>query len=82
MKNLNPIADTPFCILIMIFLSACTKKTQEFIRGIGIYPGDVNEAFSPELVIESKTYRNLALHRSAFHSSSIVHGLENKFGSG
>jgi signal peptidase I len=92
MNNLNPKSEKSvytflrfavifFIITIMVFLSGCTQKTQEFTRGIGVYPGDVNEDFSPELVIENKTYRNLALHRPAFHSSSRIHGWENSFGS-
>ena len=41
-----------------------------FTRGIGIYPGDPREDFSPELVIETARYRNLAFLRPAYHSSS------------
>jgi hypothetical protein len=86
MNNLNPKSEKSvytflrfavifFIITIMVFLSGCTKKTQQFTRGIGVYPGDVNEDFSPELIIENKTYRNLALHRPAFHSSSYDYNL-------
>ena len=42
----------------------------EYTRGIGVYPGDPSEDFSPALVPETSTYRNLALHRPAYHSSS------------
>ncbi len=42
----------------------------EFTRGVGVYPGDPREDFSPELVIDSINYRNLALLRPAYHSSS------------
>ncbi len=45
-------------------------------RGIGIYPGAPEEDFSPHLVPDtSGTYRNLALHRPAFHSSSYDYNL-------
>jgi hypothetical protein len=44
-------------------------------RGIGIYPGAPDESFSPELVIDSTTYRNLALLRPAYHSSSYDYNL-------
>jgi beta-galactosidase/beta-glucuronidase len=44
--------------------------SEEFTRGIGIYPGDPREDFSPELVIDSENYRNLALFRPSYHSSS------------
>jgi hypothetical protein len=47
-----------------------------FTRGIGIYPGARGEDFSPELVRDtSGTYRNLALLRPAFHSSSYDYNL-------
>ncbi len=46
-----------------------------FTRGIGIYPGDPREDFSPELVIDSVNYRNLALLRPAYHSSSYDNNL-------
>ena len=62
-------------ILLIIISSACTKKSQEYTRGIGIYPGNVNEDFSPEMVIEKTTYRNLALRRPAYHSSSYDYNL-------
>src|SRR5271154_3593270 len=47
----------------------------EFTRGIGIYPGAASENFSPEQVIDSSTYRNLALLRPAYHSSSYDYNL-------
>lgn len=43
---------------------------QEFSRGVGVYPGDPTEDFAPALVPDAATYRNLALHRPAYHSSS------------
>ena len=46
-----------------------------FTRGLGIYPGDPREDFSPRLVIDNTTYRNLALHRPAYHSSSYDYNL-------
>ncbi len=51
------------------------KIKSEFTRGLGIYPGDPREDFSPELVIDSVTYRNLALLRPAYHSSSYDYNL-------
>jgi hypothetical protein len=47
----------------------------EHTRGIGIYPGAPHENFSPELVPDSTTYRNLALLRPAYHSSSYDYNL-------
>ena len=48
---------------------------EEFPLGPGIYPGDPRENFSPELVIDRLTYRNLALLRPAYHSSSYDYNL-------
>jgi beta-galactosidase/beta-glucuronidase len=47
-----------------------TATDAGFTRGIGLYPGAPEENFSPELVLEATTYRNLALLRPAYHSSS------------
>ncbi|HUU13741.1 MAG TPA: twin-arginine translocation signal domain-containing protein, partial [Terriglobia bacterium] len=47
----------------------------QYTRGVGIYPGDPGEDFSPVLVVEGSTYRNLALHRPAYHSSSYDYNL-------
>ncbi|HTV05726.1 MAG TPA: discoidin domain-containing protein [Acidobacteriaceae bacterium] len=46
-----------------------------FTRGIGVYPGAASEDFSPDLVIDNSTYRNLALLRPAYHSSSYDYNL-------
>ena len=47
----------------------------EFTRGIGIYPGDPSEDFSPVLMPDNSTYRNLAFHRPAYHSSAYDYNL-------
>ena len=44
-------------------------------RGVGIYPGNPAEDFAPSLVPEVSAYRNLALHRPAYHSSSYDYNL-------
>jgi hypothetical protein len=46
-----------------------------FTRGIGMYPGAPDENFAPELVLDTTTYRNLALRRPASHSSSYDYNL-------
>ncbi|AXC13130.1 Beta-mannosidase [Acidisarcina polymorpha] len=46
-----------------------------FTRGIGLYPGAPSENFAPELIIDASTYRNLALLRPAYHSSSYDYNL-------
>ncbi len=50
-------------------------QAQDYTRGIGEYPGSPNEEFVPRMKIESASYRNLALHRPAFHSSSYDYNL-------
>ena len=54
---------------------AATPSHDEFTRGIGVYPGDSRDNFSPELVLDRTTYRNLALLRPAYHSSSYDYNL-------
>ena len=53
-----------------------TSGTPSFTRGIGVYPGAPGEDFSPTLVLNSSSpYRNLALLRPAFGSSSYDYNL-------
>jgi beta-galactosidase/beta-glucuronidase len=42
---------------------------------VGVYPGDPREDFGPTLVPDASTYRNLALHRPAYHSSCYDYNL-------
>lgn len=63
------------CFGMFILLSRCTTDTHEYTRGIGIYPGDVKEDFSPATYIDKKNYRNLAFHKPAYHSSSYDYNL-------
>ena len=46
-----------------------------YTRGVGVYPGDPREDFGPTLVPDAATYRNLALHRPAYHSSCYDYNL-------
>jgi hypothetical protein len=48
---------------------------QTYTRGVGVYPGDPREDFAATLVPETQTYRNLALHRAAYQSSSFDYNL-------
>jgi hypothetical protein len=54
---------------------AQSDSTVQYTRGIGVYPGAPSEDFSPNLVPETTTYRNLALLRPAYHSSSYDYNL-------
>ena len=47
----------------------CTQVEDKWNRGTGIYPGNPDEDFSPILSIDD-SYRNIALHRAAYNSSS------------
>jgi hypothetical protein len=47
----------------------------EYTRGVGVYPGDPREDYGPMLVPDASTYRNLALHRPAYHSSCYDYNL-------
>jgi hypothetical protein len=62
-------------ILMIIFVLISSAHAQKYTRGVGVYPGDVKEDFSPALKIDSTNYRNLALHRPAYHSSSYNYNL-------
>ncbi len=48
---------------------------QQYTRGIGIYPGDPAENFSPSFKTDSIHYRNLALFRPAYQSSAYDYNL-------
>jgi hypothetical protein len=54
---------------------ASPSNETQYTRGIGVYPGDPEEDFSPILVEDTSTYRNLALLRPAYHSSSYDYNL-------
>jgi hypothetical protein len=55
--------------------TAATEKAVEFTRGLGVFPGAPSEFFGPELIAAEPTYRNLALRRPAYHSSSYDYNL-------
>jgi hypothetical protein len=57
--------------LLAVFAFAVPRQT----RGVGIYPGDPSENFAPRIIPNSSIYRNLALHRPAYHSSSYDYNL-------
>ena len=54
---------------------ATAQPAPAYTRGIGIYPGSPTDDFSPDFAIDNTTYRNLALLRPAFHSSSYDYNL-------
>ncbi len=50
-------------------------RSDYYTRGIGNYPGNPKEDFSPELAPERSSYRNIALLRSAYASSNHDYNL-------
>ena len=56
-----------FSILAMCI--GCAQPEEGWNRGIGVYPGNPDEDFSPKMTVDNQ-YRNIALHRAAWNSSS------------
>jgi hypothetical protein len=59
----------------LILMSVSMMSAQNFTRGLGVYPGDPRQFFGPSMAIDSTNYRNLALRRAAYHSSSYDYNL-------
>lgn len=75
----------PFCLVAFIaLLAGCGQnkhplevdgRSDYYTRGIGIYPGNPKEDYSPSTLPDYATYRNIALLRSAYHSSCYDYNL-------
>ena len=63
------------CCVLAGALAACSPEQARRTRGIGVYPGDPDESAAGAVVPGDDSYRNLALHRIAFHSSSYDYNL-------
>jgi len=61
-------------VAVAVSLLVGCSSSPQYTRGIGVYPGNPDEDFSPEMITDN-TYRNLAEHRSAWHSSSYDYNL-------
>jgi hypothetical protein len=61
--------------LLLLLAAISPLAAQTYTRGVGVYPGDPREDWSPSFEIDSTTYRNLALHRPAYQSSSYDYNL-------
>jgi beta-galactosidase/beta-glucuronidase len=61
--------------LALGLLALATLSAQEFTRGLGVYPGDPKEYGGPAFTVDNNSYRNLALHRPAYQSSSYDYNL-------
>ncbi len=62
-------------ISLLILVTIMAFAEQRYTRGVGIYPGNPAEDFAPVLVPDQTNYRNLALLRPAYHSSSYDYNL-------
>lgn len=61
--------------VLLLTLMACSAiHAQQYTLGVGVYPGDPRETFAPVTRLD-RTYRNLALHRPAYQSSSYDYNL-------
>src|SRR5208283_5643870 len=67
-KAKSPLAMTK--LLTVSLIAVFGVSAQEYTRGIGVYPGDPKQYFGPSMQVDATSYRNLALHRPAWHSSS------------
>ncbi len=56
--------------MVFAVLGVSALYSQQYTRGVGVYPGAPSEDFSPVISPGGSELRNLALHRPAYHSSS------------
>ncbi|MBN1895618.1 discoidin domain-containing protein [bacterium] len=69
---------TPWALLFCLTLclaGASRLYGQPFTRGIGVYPGDPAEDFSPVMRLDTLTYRNIAQRRPVYQSSAYDYNL-------
>ena len=62
-------------ILILLLGMGLMSQAQQYTRGIGVYPGDPREDFSPALRPGGNEVRNLALRCAAWSSSAYDYNL-------
>lgn len=81
LKHFPPILLKGVAATMILLPFGCSEQTTQhtvrsdyYTRGIGQYPGSPQEDFSPELQPNS-TYRNIALLRAAYQSSSYDYNL-------
>jgi hypothetical protein len=61
-------------ILLLSLMALPAIQAQQYTLGVGVYPGDPKENFAP-VARTDQTYRNLALHRPVYQSSSYDYNL-------
>jgi hypothetical protein len=65
-----------FLCLLMLLLNANIRVlAQNYNHGIGIYPGNPEENFSPIMKADNKNYRNIALLKPVYCSGSYDYNL-------
>ena len=62
-------------LLLSTLLALPCLEAQEYTRGVGVYPGSPEENWSPTVQAGPQEYRNLALRRPAYQSSSYDYNL-------
>lgn len=70
MKSNRPL----YIIAILLLFVAIRVVGADYTRGIGKYPGSPKENFAPAMLADN-AYRNVALHRMAYHSSAYDYNL-------
>jgi len=75
MKTKKSVFSLTGIVCLLILFSGCKNGADYYTRGVGIYPGNPAEDFSPNLVVDKKNYRNLAKLRPAYHSSGYDYNL-------
>ncbi len=80
-ENMKSFFSTFGLVSVACIVSACGNPSETTMtesdyhtRGIGVYPGHPDENFAPSMEVDP-TYRNIALHRAAYHSSCPDHNL-------
>ena len=63
------------CMGLWAFFLAGCQSNESYTKGVGIYPGNPEEDFSPDLVTDNDQYGNVALNRITYHSSAFDYNL-------
>lgn len=76
----SPISGLGMAVLIvsavLLSIAAPTSSVaKQYSLGVGVYPGDPAENFSPGMKIDSAHYRDLALLRPAYQSSAYDYNM-------
>ena len=75
MKSIKSLVHLFGIVCLLIIFNGCKHGADYYSRGVGIYPGNPAEDFSPALLPDTNNYRNLAKLRTAYHSSSYDYNL-------